>query len=373
MKDAYDEINLHLINNNFIQGFTHENFMKMKNTIKLILGIKESRDSYYIIETKQFVNKNINDNYKPVYITKDEISNIRCAINKISSINMYPSIPRYFCFIDGDKLIVKLFSIFFNFDGVNDYSKNKFLDNYEVIATNSKALITKILTGGYVNMNSLTLNNTFDFIKYVQKKEIKYYYDNFNTIEDVKKYLIETSDCCVDKYCNVINDENFMSKYINNDTEYMKQLNELKSVLRNLLLIENKFTYQEIYDLHHIEEIRRTYTWIFMSLSDKMNEYIYYADNIPILTRCIYVSCFMDKIYGYWNFTNTHKRNFIKNILLKEFYDEHSIILYQLIMNMYNVMYDYKNKNNDMLKLNNDGTFSDLPDYDERFDEYGRE
>lgn len=119
LHDAYLEIQNVLVNNIIDQNLTFQQFNKMTNTIKLILGTKETRDTYYIKEILEYVNNN--NQYKSIFITKDEISNIRCVLNKISSINIFPSIPRYFCYIHNDKLTVKLFSIFFDFLGKGDY------------------------------------------------------------------------------------------------------------------------------------------------------------------------------------------------------------------------------------------------------------
>lgn len=363
LKDAHNEIKCLYNDKNKLDDLTYEEFLKMTNVIKLILGVKETRDTYYIIELQQYIK---NTNYKPVYITKDEISNIRCVINKISSINIYPSIPRYFCYVDNNKIIIKLFSIFFDFDNSKDYRKNKFLDNFENITKNSKALITKIMTGGYINMSNMTLDKTFDKIKYTNKKESYVDIDMFQNIELVKKYLISKSSKTNEFSKILINDKNYLQKYINNDIEYINKLDELKEILRNLLLIESMYSYDDIMALNDVPEIRKSFTGLIRFLDVWYNKYVYYADNIPELTNCILASHYLNCIIYYDNFVNDDKRNFIKNHLLKEFYDEHSILLYQIIFDINEVVKDYKNYENDIIKLTRDGSIGELLDYDMR-------
>ena len=305
----------------------------MSNTIKLILGTKETRDSYYIKEIKDYIESN--KNYYPVYITKDEISNIRCTINKISSINMYPSIPRYFCYIDGDKLIIKLFSIFFDFAKTGSFYQNKFSENFNIISKNSKPLITKIMTGGYINMSDHTLDKTLDFIKYIKKIDINNDIDKFENIDKVSEYLIE---CCskinyFSKY--LIDDKDYMNNFINNDPKYISVLDELKVVIQNLLFIESKYTYEELYSLNNIETIKSCFTGQMQILNMNILKYIYYSDKIPNLTNCILTSIYISSIFTYYDFGNEAKRNFIKNLLLSKFFEQHSILIFQVILNIY--------------------------------------
>ena len=365
LQEAHNEIQQIMINDLINPNLTIQQFNKMINTIKLILGTKETIDTYYITEILEYIKNN--NQYKPIYVTKDEISNLRCVLNKISSINIYPSIPRYFCYIRDDKLTVKLFSIFFDFLGKGEYDKNKFAENFKIITKESKSLITKILTGGYVNIDSISLNKTLDFIKLINIKSSDDYDNKFNSIEDVKKYLIENSVKTSYFSENIFENPNLIQDYINNNTELLKNINELKDILNNLLLIETKFSYQEIYCLNSIYEIKNKFTYQFETLHNDLYEYIYYSDNIPLLTNCILASTFLSEMIGYNNLTNDNIRNFIKNIMLKDIYSIHSILIFQIIFDLWNVIYDYKNFNNEIIKLNNDGSFSDLPDYDLRF------
>lgn len=165
--------------------------------------------------------------------------------------------------------------------------------------------------------------------------------------------LIRKSDC--------------VSKFISNEPNYLSALEELKKILRTLLIIENKLSYEEIYKFTNIPEIKRTYVYPMRTLQDNIKKYIYYSDNIPFLTNSIIMSAYIDNIFGYHSLVDDEKRNFIKNILLKEFYEQHSVLMYQLIFNIWNVVDDYKKFENNLIKLNHDGTLSDLPDFDERF------
>lgn len=139
--------------------------------------------------------------------------------------------------------------------------------------------------------------------------------------------------------------------------------------MNNLLFIETKFSYQEIFSLNDIFEIKNKFTYQFSTLNNELNKYIYYSDNIPLLTNCILASTYLSEIIGYQNLVNDNIRNFIKNILFKEIYDSHSVLFFQIIFDLWNVIYDYKNFNNRIIALNNDGTYNDLPDYDLRFGE----
>lgn len=372
LSDAYNEIISVLVNGQMPNKITLEDFSQMTNVIKLILGTKEARDSYYIQEITEYINKNQHANYFPIYITKDEISNIRCVLNKISSINIYPSIPRYFCYIKNDKLIVKLFSIFFDFDGSGDYAKNKYAENFKLITKNSEALITKILTGGYINLNEISLSKTFDFIKYISIKNATMSdnaeeFNNFNSIDDVKKYLIHNHKFIYYFYNILIKNPNSLSNYVNAEPNFLNVLLELKKILVNLLLIESKYSYQILYQLNDIFEIKNAYTYQMRLLNENLNKYVYYSEQIPILTNCILASSYLNEIVGYSNLANCEKRNFIKNLLLKDFYDNHSVLMFQIIFNVWNVVYDYKNFNNDVIKLKPNGVIGDLADYDEQF------
>jgi hypothetical protein len=289
-------------------------------------------------------------------------------LNKISSINVYPSIPRYFCYINDGKLIIKLFSIFYDFDGTGNFTKNNFLENFETIAKDSKALVTKILTGGYVNMNEISLNKTLDFVKHINILHItntdEYELNDFSTIEDVKLYLMSNSN---ENFLDIFDNPNLIRDYISADKKLLMCVRKLKNLIGNLLLIESLFGYNDLNDLNSIYEIRKSFTYFLDMVSCELSEYIYWADNIPILTNCIMASSFFSDMIGYKILADDEKRNFIINILLKEFYSTHSILIFQIIMNMYNVINDYKHFNNDLIKINSDGTFSNLPDYDVRF------
>lgn len=369
LHDAYLEIQNILIENIINPNLTIQQFYKMTNTIKLILGTKETRDTYYIKEILEYINNN--NQYKPIFITKDEISNIRGVLNKISSINIYPSIPRYFCYIHNDKLTVKLFSIFFDFLGKGDYEKNKYAENFKIITKESKSLITKILTGGYINIDTTSLNKTLDFIKFINFSNSEKYIDNFETIEDVKKYLISNYEKVSYFSDNIFDNKNLIQDYISNNPELLKNIDELKNILNNLLFIETKFSYQDIFSLNDIYQIKNKFTYHFETLNNELNQYIYYSDNIPLLTNCLLASTYLSEIIGYQNLVDDNKRNFIKNIMLKEIYDVHSILIFQIIFDLWNVIYDYKNFNNRIIALNGDGTYNDLPDYDLRFPDGG--
>ena len=140
------------------------------------------------------------------------------------------------------------------------------------------------------------------------------------------------------------------------------------NIIHLVINIKYVCTHSEYSSYNDIYEIKNVYTYHMVSFHDDLNKYIYYSQEIPILTNCILASSYLNKIVGYANLENTEKRNFIKNILFKEFYDTHSILHFQLIYNIWNVIDDYKNYNNDLIKLKSDGTLSELADYDERFD-----
>ena len=47
---------------------------------RIVISFKEARDSYYIKEILDFIK--LNKNFNPIYITTDQISNVRCVLNK---------------------------------------------------------------------------------------------------------------------------------------------------------------------------------------------------------------------------------------------------------------------------------------------------
>ena len=69
---------------------------KIDIVIAFIMSLKESRDTYYFEETKNFlIDKKEYDDFQVFYITVDEISNVRSILYKMSTINIYGGIPRY--------------------------------------------------------------------------------------------------------------------------------------------------------------------------------------------------------------------------------------------------------------------------------------
>lgn len=172
---------LYFIHNNKI----NENVIITEDIYKLfidiqtfIMSLKESRDTYYLIEIKNMMIKDIYIDSQFFYITTDEISNCRCIIEQISSINIYGDIPRYIITLRDNKVMLKLFNIFQNLIKVTDTNNEiyKIIDNArkinsQQIINSSKNLLTKIYHGGlYRNM----INKKIDFFKLNLDKDFKY-------------------------------------------------------------------------------------------------------------------------------------------------------------------------------------------------------
>lgn len=210
---------------------------KLLNTYKFAIGIKESRDTYYMKEINKMKKKYNNHNF--VYVAMDEISNCRCVLEKISSLNIYNTIPRYIIHIENNKVILKLFNIYHKLTPTN-YDIIKINEEYNsgIILKNSKALISKIIVGGFrknmINnqeLEQMIKNKNYELIKnYIidtdkKLRDLFYflYEDKYKTIEEIAK----KNNIYVDKVNNVIKIL-YELIYLYNSTALNELINNLK-------------------------------------------------------------------------------------------------------------------------------------------------
>lgn len=215
---------LYFIHNNKI----NENVIITEDIYKLfidiqtfIMSLKESRDTYYLKEIKSMMLKDIYIDSQFFYITTDEISNCRCIIEQISTINIYGDIPRYIITLRDNKVMLKLFNIFQNLIKVTDTNNEiyKLIDNArkinsQQIINNSKNLLTKIYHGGLYRNNEqiININNIFD-------KKIDFF--KLNLDKNIKDFKYKEA-------IYIMNEESQL-KFIKNKN-YMEILNYIKNI-----------------------------------------------------------------------------------------------------------------------------------------------
>ncbi len=206
--------------------------IKLVETRKFVMALKESRDTYYFKEINEMKKKY--NNYNFVYITSDEISNCRCVLEKISSLNVYNTIPRYIIHIDNNKIILKLFNIYHKLTP-NNYDIIKINEeiNSGVILKHSKALISKIIVGGY---NKKNINNK-ELITNIKNKNYDY----------LGNYVANMYDKIHDD-CNFLYEDKFktISEIAKNNNIYTDKINKIMDYFNELIYLYNNMDFNQL-------------------------------------------------------------------------------------------------------------------------------
>jgi hypothetical protein len=268
-----NDFNLYFIENDKIKDnidFSDRIIYNIYNNLRtLIMSLKESRDYYYIIEINKM--KSIYNESQFFYITTDEITNCRCILEKISSINIYGDIPRYIIAINKNKIILKLFNIFQNLIKITDTHNDtyKIIENVrkinsQKILLDTKSLIIKEYSGGRIESKKIdlfTLNldkykiydktmvDRLQFIKdndyvkilyyidAIQNKKFKlfstFHLDNFKNIEEITKQ--NQIFINIIKECNTIID----------DLIYLYESIDPIILIKNLKKIDKRYIFNE--------------------------------------------------------------------------------------------------------------------------------
>jgi len=175
------------------------------NVRSLVMSVKEARDSYYLIETNRISSRALHRDSQFFYITTDEITNCRCILEKISSINILGDVPRYIISIRSNKIILKLFNIFQNLIKVTDTENDiyKMIENVRKINSqkilhDAKSLIIKEYVGGKLKTNEQTSKFevfTLDLKKYgTDEKNYKLHFMKNIDYEQILHYIDQTED-----------------------------------------------------------------------------------------------------------------------------------------------------------------------------------
>jgi hypothetical protein len=159
------DFNLYFVESNKIKediDFTNKTINDVYNKVRAyIISMKEARDTYYLIEINKMKKEHTYNESQFFYITTDEITNCRCILEKISSINILGDIPRYIITINNNKIILKLFNIFQNLIKITDTDNEiyKLIEsvrkiNSQKILSDTKSLIIKEYVGGKLDLKN---------------------------------------------------------------------------------------------------------------------------------------------------------------------------------------------------------------------------
>lgn len=228
IKKLYLDDNNNIDNNKCNNIIVNDKYLyNIVNIWCFLISLKETRDTYYINEILEI--KEIYKNHNIIYVTMDEISNCRCILNKISSINIYNG-PRYLSYIENDTITIKLFQIYYKFtDNIYKLIKKYTNDNTQIILKNSKAILQKKISkiiGG---------NN--------EKTELQTY-----NINDIKSYImlqLQTNILINFKKAGQIDDLLSINKFdtikeiSKNNNIYIKAIDELKNIFNWLIKLDD--------------------------------------------------------------------------------------------------------------------------------------
>lgn len=275
-----------------------KNKKKIQEICKLVMALKESRDTYYFREINEMKKKYNNHNF--VYITSDEISNCRCVLEKISSLNVYNTIPRYIIHINNDKVILKLFNIYHKFTSTNyDIIKINEEINSGVILKHSKALISKIIVGG---LKKNIINNN-ELITNIKNKNYDF----------LSNYLVITDEKILD-LCSFLYEDKFktITEIAKNNRNYTDKINEVIKYFYELIYLYNNMNLYEFANN--------------LKFTNEQNSY-----NNDFKLGLPQINNFYDKY---------------KSIRKKEFNNKDWEILYFVII--FNYLVDFKNRKEDL-------------------------
>lgn len=248
------------------------------NNIKaFIISLKEARDTYYLLEIKRLMANPLYNNSQLFYITTDEITNCRCILEKISSINILGDIPRYIISVKENKIILKLFNIFQNLIKVTDTNNEiyKLIENVrkinsQQVLTNTKNLLLKEYSGGYYKEeynNDVLVNNkkidyfTFNFDTIIKHNIIKYnkMEDNLPFIKNkdyksILYYLYDVRILFFDSLLIFRDEYNDIIEISNKNKKYIDVIQKCKNIFDELI-----YLYDTINPLELVSEFEKIY------------------------------------------------------------------------------------------------------------------
>ena len=360
-----------------------KNILALKNEYfnlkNLVLSLKEARDTYYLSEINNIRNKiidNINlSEYNFVYVTLDEISNSRCILNKISTINMLDGIPRYFAYINKkNHLILKLFSIFYKYIiKINEEYKEIQKNNAKLILDNGKSIIKKniienVILGGFIknyNIIKNTNNQKIDNPIYRNIITIKRMSSPENQIKIIDDLDYEQIKLAIENFTK--NGKIYLSTLFDNlkltiinlhnsNNEYIIIKNKLKEIFIFLIYLHKKIDYNTLVD--KINDDNEKYK---ISLDSKckifMNTIKYVKDeciNIynehyknkieNINLDGIYILCFIDLFYSGINYQDKLES---LEYIMPEIFEQYPIYEYYKIINIESTIADENTSDDD--------------------------
>lgn len=334
----------------------------------LFMSLKEARDTYYIKEILK--HKEIKTNYNYIYITKDEISNIRCVINKISTINLLEHKPRYFCFIHNNMLFMKLFDIFHIYtDNTYDLYKHTQKINSENIFKYSKSIITKIIGGGIlkniernININKLNIK-TLKYLKMDSNIE-KDLYNIFESFRELHYYIFyKLGTMSLISYGKKEND------IMNNIFKIKNTFNKLieiykKNVINNdIISFLNSLNFSNYESLYNLEN--RFKLFLISVQKNFINKYFEYFNTDNRIIYNSYEALFIVWLIDYYlNFDNRQRDLEIYKYLFPEYFTKYEIIKLLKILNINKAISEHKKKMIDLYETENPEDVEFIDNYD---------
>jgi hypothetical protein len=257
-----EEFELYFIENNKIKEnmiFNIDTYKIFENIKTFIMSLKESRDSYYLFEIKKIMENELYRNTQFFYITSDEITNCRCILEQISSINIYGDIPRYIISINNTKIILKLFNIFQNLIKVSDTKSEiyKLIENVQKInsqqiLSNTKALLIKEYSGGFydeivdkkIDLVKFKFNyNIFDKqympfeISSIMEQKLRFVKNR--NYREIINYIYNLEKKILDLYANFSHKDDFqkIEQVIKRNPSYISAINEFNLIFEELVYL----------------------------------------------------------------------------------------------------------------------------------------
>ena len=219
----------------------------------LIMSMKESRDIYYLIEIKEMMKKI--DSAQFFFITSDEITNYRCILEKISTINIYNKVPRYIVNIKNKKIAIKLFNIFHNLVSLSALSEPTQRNiqktreyNNGLIMTQSKSLIIKNYKGGVIKNELKIINPTINItqLKMDSKIQERLSFINKKDYKQIENFVIKSRHTFWDLTSFFSDEYTTIEEITKQNPIYLTKIKQIKELFYDLIYLYDNISRQEL-------------------------------------------------------------------------------------------------------------------------------
>lgn len=322
--DILDENKLNLMTN-----ATYENIITIR---ALIVSFKEARDTCYISEINDLAIKNFNFNM--LYITTDEISCMRCILNKISTLNIFGDNIRYLCYVEKNnenyKLYLKLYNILhlLNNEGLPEIT-NKYIDNSDLILKESKSLISKIIYNFKGGFNTTEIK----FTELKPKKDLDYlksYLSNFPNITNV--FFMEFMN---DLFKSV-------ELFAIQDKEHLKKREQIYEIINTLEILDNQYTLDDYcnIDIEQNSPIYYRFHRKMVCMKENKDDHEKFIGR-KVINKNILVCWFISE-FIIFNYITIQVLNYIEKYFLPGIFDKYNLYDTYMWMNHKSVVYKFE-------------------------------